>query len=221
MSDNAPPTLYNYDSRTGLLTSVSEADPDPMRPGQWLHPAHSTLLAPPTAPDGDVAVFTLVHPQTGSPNWRVMPDDRGTWYNAQGEAVQIDDVQADVSALVRDAPPSPDHELTNGQWQLSSAKVEARFQAAKASLLTQARSQREIVLNRLLGIGFAAKETGNAPIVAACMTTRQSLLDLTKHASITGATTEAQLKAAYKNLYGAIVAATPIDIRSVYSDIQV
>ncbi len=214
--DPAPaPAIYNYDHQSGLFMSVGEADPSPLEADKWLLPANATLSKPPIAPEGQVAVMSETN------GWLLLPDNRGDWFNAQAQAVEITDVQADVTGLTRTPPPTPDHVLTNGQWQLDPIKVQARFKAAKDALLAQARAQREVVLNRLIGISFAAKEAGNAPIFAACMTARQDLLDLTKHASIAGATTEAGLKAAYKTLYGGIVSRTPTDIQSVYKDIQV
>jgi hypothetical protein len=209
-----PPVIYFYHPSSGLLLGEGRADPDPMQPGQWLMPANATPESPLTQAQGQVVVFK-------QSAWHLLPDQRGTWYDESGQAVQITDVQADVAGLVRVAPPSADHVLSEGQWQISEAKVQARFQAAKAGLLSQARAQREIVLNRLMGIAFAAEKLGDSATVNACMTARQSLLDLTKHTTITSASNEPQIKSAYKSLYGAIVAATPAAIRSVYSDIQV
>ncbi len=209
------PVIYNYDRASGLLISEGVADPDPMQTGQWLIPAYATTDQPPAAGQNQVAVFG------GLTGWRLITDTRGAWFNAQGAAIQINDLKVDTSALTRTAPPSPEHDLIDGQWQPSPAKVQARFQTAKDSLLSQARGQRETVLNRLMGIAFAAEKSGDSATVMACMAARQSLLDLTKHATITAAETEPQLKTAYKSLYGSIVANTPAAIRSVYADVQV
>jgi hypothetical protein len=209
-----PPKIYNYDRSSGLLLSTGEADANPIEPDDWLIPAHATLDAPPQAQPGMVAVMSQ------SKGWQLLPDRRGVWYNAQGDRIEITDVQADVTGLVLTPPPSPDHELVTGKWQISDEKVQARFAKTKNELLAQAKAQREIVLNRLMGVAFAANAGGDTATVSGCLTARQSLLDLTKHPSIVGATTEAQLKSAYKALYTAIVAATPAAVRSVYADIQ-
>jgi hypothetical protein len=210
----AAPAIYNYDRITGVFLSVGEADANPIEPADWLIPAHATTVRPPNTDIGQVAIMTQ------SSGWQLVTDQRGLWYKADGQSVEIDDVQADVAGLVRAAPPSPDHQLVSGHWELSAAKVQARFTKTKNEILAQARAQREIVLNRLMGVAFAANAGGDTATVSGCLTARQALLDLTKHASIVGATSEAQLKSAYKTLYTAIVAATPAAVRTVYADIQ-
>lgn len=49
--------VYNYERKTGIYTSTSEADPDPMHPGQFLTPAYATHIEPPAPVAGMVAVF--------------------------------------------------------------------------------------------------------------------------------------------------------------------
>jgi hypothetical protein len=49
--------IFNYEPPTGRYLGASEADPDPMRPGEWLFPAFSTPKEPPNVPAGHVAVF--------------------------------------------------------------------------------------------------------------------------------------------------------------------
>jgi len=54
-----PPTVYNYDSTTGLYLGSGTATQSPLDlPGTWLYPAHSTLVAPPTAGPGQAAYFS-------------------------------------------------------------------------------------------------------------------------------------------------------------------
>lgn len=49
---------YNYDPVTFAFTGASEADPDPMTPGEFLFPANSTLVEPVGAPaPGQVLVW--------------------------------------------------------------------------------------------------------------------------------------------------------------------
>ena len=47
------PTLaYHYDAITGaFLNTSTEADEDPMEPGNFLVPAYATLLGPPSPPN--------------------------------------------------------------------------------------------------------------------------------------------------------------------------
>lgn len=87
-------------------------------------------------------------------------------------------------------------------------------------LLKIARAGREIALNRLAGIGFAAKETGDAATVAACLVARQALLDITKLPAVKAATDDASLTAAMSAGYAAIVMAAPANVRSAFADIQ-
>lgn len=49
--------VYNYERKTGIYTGISEADPDPMNPDQYLIPAYSTHKKPPEQPAGKVAKF--------------------------------------------------------------------------------------------------------------------------------------------------------------------
>lgn len=49
--------VYNYERKTGVYTSTSDADPDPMHPGEYLTPAYSTPIEPPAPVAGMVRVF--------------------------------------------------------------------------------------------------------------------------------------------------------------------
>jgi hypothetical protein len=213
MSQSAAPTIFNFDPVTRIFSGQSLADESPLEPDVWLMPASSTLIEPPVAAPDHVAVFGE------SLAWQLVPDRRGTWYNSDGYAVEISSATASVAGLMRTAQPSADHVIEADQWVLSAAKVAARFAAYKAVQFKAIREQREIMLNRLVAIAFVAQGTGDSATVAACLTARQALLDLTKHPSLASATTEAALKTAYKSVYGAIVAATPAAIRSIYADL--
>jgi hypothetical protein len=55
-----PPTVYNYNGKTGLYLGSSEATQSPLdAPGTWLYPANSTLIVPPVAGPGQAAYFSV------------------------------------------------------------------------------------------------------------------------------------------------------------------
>jgi hypothetical protein len=49
--------IFHYHPDTGELLGEGIADESPLEPGVWLVPASATALEPPTAPEGEVAVF--------------------------------------------------------------------------------------------------------------------------------------------------------------------
>lgn len=170
-------TVYNYDPRTRIFTGASEADESPLEPGVYLIPAHATTIEPPAVADGkvgryrpddvrweavpdvrgtwyntdgqpvevsaldaDVSQLTreappdvpegkLLSRNVVAALWELIDDVRGTWYDADGRAVQIDDLDADVSALTREAPPNNTSMLVDGAWVPDPAKVAAAKKA--------------------------------------------------------------------------------------------
>jgi hypothetical protein len=58
--------IYHYHPETGALLGEGTADPSPLEPGKWLIPAHATTATPPTAQDGEQALWT-----NGA--WQVQP----------------------------------------------------------------------------------------------------------------------------------------------------
>mgnify|MGYP001328274512 CR=1 FL=1 len=91
---------------------------------------------------------------------------------------------------------------------------------SREPLLKIVRAGREIALNRLAGIAFAEKEAGNPATVIACLSARQSLLDITKLPAVLAATDDASLTAAVSAEYAAIVAASTPVVISAFSDLQ-
>ncbi len=49
--------IFHYDPTTRQLTGEGVADADPMQPGEWLLPAHSTATPAPTVARGQAAVY--------------------------------------------------------------------------------------------------------------------------------------------------------------------
>ncbi len=93
---------------------------------------------------------------------------------------------ADGRPVLSDPPPTP-------------------FSDIKATVLAQVRAAREVVLNRLAGIGFAAQADGDSGTVAKVLAARTSLLNITTAPDVVAATDEASIKAALVAVYAAIV----------------
>lgn len=117
--------IYNYDPVTRVFTGAAPADESPLEPGVYLIPAHATTDAVPQTPEGQLARWRV-----DDRMWEVIPDTRGTWYDADGRQAQIADLDADVSALTREAPPDATYKLVNGKWEQCPDKVAAAKKAA-------------------------------------------------------------------------------------------
>jgi len=80
------PNLYHYHPATLEFVGVSIADESPLEPGVHVVPAHSTLIAPPDAPSGHVAIWDVVEE-----SWSVIEDHRGEvwWVIETGGRVTI------------------------------------------------------------------------------------------------------------------------------------
>ena len=175
-------TIYNYDPITRIFTGEAQADESPLEPGVYLIPAHATTDAVPQTPEGklarrlldnsgweliddvrgtwydadgqpvevsaldaDVSQLTreappdvpegkLLSRNVVAALWELIDDVRGTWYDADGRAVQIDDLNADVGALTREAPPDATYKLVKGKWEQCPDKVAAANAAKRAEL---------------------------------------------------------------------------------------
>lgn len=117
-------TVYNHHPDTRIYTGASQADESPLEPGVYLIPAHATTVAPPDVPEGHLARWRL-----DDGMWEIVPDIHGTWYDADGQIVQIDDLDADVSALTRAAPPDATYKLVKGKWAQCPTKAAAAKKA--------------------------------------------------------------------------------------------
>ena len=133
-------TVYNYDPRTRIYTGASQADESPLEPGVFLIPAHATSQPPPgwikaegaAIPHDAYAALMAgkLERFTSAGEWECIDDVRGTWYDADGQRVHIDDLDADVFGLTREAPPDPTSMLVDGAWVPDPAKVAAAAKAA-------------------------------------------------------------------------------------------
>ncbi len=146
-------TVYNYDPITRTFTGASQADESPLEPGVYLIPAHATTIEPPAVADGKVARY-----RPDDVMWELVPDIRGTWYDADGQAVQIDSLDADVSTLTRDVPPDNTSMRVDGAWVPDPAKVASAAKATADAAVTSgmAEAARQIaVLQDAVDLGMA------------------------------------------------------------------
>lgn len=78
--------IYNYHPITREYLNQGLADPDPLEPGNFLLPAHSTEIAPPNISAYEIAVYLV-------DEWVIMADHRGeTWYLPNREPVEIKEI---------------------------------------------------------------------------------------------------------------------------------
>lgn len=94
------------------------------------------------------------------------------------------------------------------------------FADQQAAELADFRTKREAYLNRVAGIGFAAKEAGDAVTVAAAVAVRQGLLDLPSHPTVTAATDLPSLHLAIKAQYAAIVGSLPAEAKLAFKKVD-
>ena len=154
--------LYPFDQTTRIY--IGEPQPWPIDPvesdlagepvyARLSEPAQSAADAPPEIPAGIVA-----RRLTDESGWELLTDTRGVWYDANGAQVRIDSLDADVSALTRNAPPDRTSMLVNGAWVPDPVKVAAAGKAkADADVAAgMAEAARQIaVLQDAVDLGMA------------------------------------------------------------------
>ena len=86
--------------------------------------------------------------------------------------------------------------------------------------LAGTRELRERILNRLSGICAAALRNEDSELADACLTARQSLLDITQAPSVLAAQTAAELKAALMAEYSVIVDAAPENLHNAFERVD-
>ena len=91
--------IYNYHPDYSYFLSEDVADPSPLEPGAWLIPAHATTVEPPTANDGEVAIFD-------GTSWSVIEDKRGVYYPYEFPEPEINNnpLEAPLNST-REVPP--------------------------------------------------------------------------------------------------------------------
>lgn len=124
-------------------------------------------------------------------------------------------------------------ELLQGQRQGKTITFENGMPVAVLNAMTvegmremvfpEMRRLREVILNRLTGIGLAALASGDAGLMAEIAALRQKLLDLTKHPDVLAVTPEqgpAHLREVALNVYRAEAALASETVRLAFKEIQ-
>lgn len=151
--------LYPFHPDTRIYTGQPNTWPiDPVtgQPAELADPPQSAPDAPPDAPEGKLARRLL-----DNSGWEMVPDVRGTWHDADGQQVHIADLDADVSALTRAAPPDATYVLVKGKWKqcpdkAASAK-KAEMDMAVAAGMAEA-NQHIAVLQDAVDLAMATAE---------------------------------------------------------------
>ena len=172
------PDLYPFDQTTRIY--VGQTVPWPIDPvtgqsAELSDPPQSAPDAPPAVPEGRLARRLL-----DNSGWELIDDVRGTWYDADGQQVVIDDLNADVSQLTREAPPDATYKLVDGKWRQCPEKARAADIANRAALCARidsavaviyagfARYEAEYTLRETQAKAFAAAGyRGDVPVQVA------------------------------------------------------
>lgn len=95
--------IYNYHPDSGEFMGASEADPNPVQPGDFIIPANATTIQPPGDPSSGHAMAW------DGKDWIEIEDHRGeTWWTAAGESMTINKIGNPVDyELQAEPPPAP------------------------------------------------------------------------------------------------------------------
>lgn len=112
----------------------------------------------------------------------------------------------------------------DGSLELATAEL-ARLdsnanRSALDACLNEFRDKREKILNRIGQIGALAKDAGDTATWDAYKVARQSLLDMTAHATVSSATTVTAMKAALAAQYAAMVSAMPLTLKVAFAKVD-
>lgn len=90
-------------------------------------------------------------------------------------------------------------------------------------VFTEARAFREVVLNRLTGIGVRAMVAGDSATAATASDLQQKLLDITKHPAVLAVTAEQGadvLRQTILGIYRSYALAVPANIRAAFNEVD-
>jgi len=123
--------IHHYSPETGEYLTTSPARPNPMEPGEFLIPAHTTAIEPPAAIEGMARVFT-------GAEWTLVEDHRGTPIFGKADGQQ--------TSMVAPGPIPDDYTLAappvglmrprfeNGSWIETAIVFQGREVASKADV---------------------------------------------------------------------------------------
>ena len=161
--------LYPFDQKTRIYIGSPQPWPlDPVETDLAGEPVYAQLSDPPqSAPDAppDVPEGMLARRLMDDSGWEIVVDTLGTWYDATGMQVRVDSLDADVSALTRNAPPDRTSMLVNGAWVPDPVKVAAaaKVSADAAVAAGMAEAARQIaVLQDAVDLGMATDQEAQA-----------------------------------------------------------
>lgn len=101
-----------------------------------------------------------------------------------------------------------------------AAARQAQCLASMVAELATFRANRELYLNRLVGIGMAAQFEDRADDLAAVMKVRKGLLALASLPSVTGAATLDELKAAMKQAYASLLVGVSAEVKAAFKGVD-
>ncbi len=143
-------------------------------------------------------------------------EDAGSWPD---DCVEVSEEQeADIRAAI--AAGSSVLRSMNGKLEYMPPDP-VPFGPQSEIFLAKIRETREVILNRISGIGFAAMVENDAVTTAAVILARQQLLDITSTPSVASAADIDTLKSAVLARYREIVAAAPIPLRYAFDKVGV
>lgn len=107
-----------------------------------------------------------------------------------------------------------------GEGNLPAEPIAPPFGPAKEAELAAFRTNRELYLNRLSGIGMAAQFEDRADDLTAVIKVRKGLLALTSLPSVTGSATLDELKLAMKQAYAALLVGVSAEVKAAFKGVD-
>ena len=144
--------ISHFDPVTGEYLGQGMADPDPMREGRFLLPAHSTIVPAPETGLRESAIF-----DQATKAWNVVPDFRTTvlYSTVDGTLVQVAGLGPQPPSTTEIPRPSPVHVWSGADWEVDPAlEAAARVPAS----VTPLQARRALLAAGLLDAVEAAIE---------------------------------------------------------------